>query len=138
MMQKKINKRSIVSYREYYCYKLQIRRNTGSLILHSGRLLQQYIVNMFIKLESSQLDYFRYRQDKIRADLYQGLVDSVAIGETHGSKVGHRIVLLASFIGGPRDMRHRYIDAMALVERFGKPGILLTITWNPSWSEIPS
>ena len=29
--------------------------------------------------------------------------------------VGHRIILPASFIGGPRDMRKRYIDAMTLV-----------------------
>uniref|UniRef100_A0A803PDK8 ATP-dependent DNA helicase n=1 Tax=Cannabis sativa TaxID=3483 RepID=A0A803PDK8_CANSA len=34
--------------------------------------------------------------------------------------------------GGPRDMRKRYMDAMALVQRFGKPDIFLTMT-----SEIP-
>ena len=91
---------------------------------------------MYIKLESSRLDYFPYRQDDIRADLYQGLVDSIAGGETHASKVGRRIVLPASFIGGPRDMRRRYIDAMALVQHFGKPDIFFTMTCNPSWFEI--
>ena len=40
------------------------------------------------------------------------------------------------FIGGPRDMRHRYLDAMALVRRFGKPDIFLTMTCNPKWDEI--
>ena len=115
---------------------MQIRQNTTSLLLHSGRLLQQYVVDMYIKLESSRLDYFRYRQDDIQADLYQGLIDSIAGGETHASKVGHRIVLPASFIGGLRDMRRCYIDAMALVKHFGKPDIFLTMTCNPSWFEI--
>ncbi|XP_027157485.1 uncharacterized protein LOC113759078 [Coffea eugenioides] len=42
----------------------------------------------------------------------------------------------ASFIGGPRDMRRRYLDAMSLVQRYGKPDIFLTMTCNPSWPEI--
>ena len=91
---------------------------------------------MYIKLEISRLDYFRYRQDEIRADLCQGLIDSIAIGETRGSKIGHRIVLPASFIGGPRDMRRRYIEAMALVQRFGTPDIFLIMTCNSFWFEI--
>ncbi|WMV44713.1 hypothetical protein MTR67_038098 [Solanum verrucosum] len=33
-------------------------------------------------------------------------------------------------------MRRRYMDAIALVQRFGKPDIFLTITCNPSWLEI--
>lgn len=33
-------------------------------------------------------------------------------------------------------MRHHYIDAMTLVERFGKLDIFLTMTRNSSWFEI--
>ena len=58
------------------------------------------------------------------------------MGETHGSRVGRRILLPASFIGGLRDMRHRYLDAVALVQRFGKPNIFLTVTCNPRWPKI--
>lgn len=46
------------------------------------------------------------------------------------------MILPASFIGGPRDMRKRYMDAMALVQRFGKPDLFLTMTCNPNWREI--
>jgi hypothetical protein len=42
----------------------------------------------------------------------------------------------SSFIGGPRDMRRQYMDAMALVRRFGKPDIFLNMTCNPNWNEI--
>nr|GLL31487.1 uncharacterized protein LOC107058457 [Ipomoea trifida] len=38
--------------------------------------------------------------------------------------------------GGPRDMRRRYMDAMSLVQRFGKPDLFITVTCNPNWSEI--
>ena len=91
---------------------------------------------MYVKLETSRLDYFRHNQKDIRAELYQGIVDSIDNGETRGCKVGHRIILLLSFIGGPRDMRKRYMDAMTLVQRFGKPDIFLTMTCNPNWFEI--
>ncbi|KAL5556293.1 hypothetical protein UlMin_038529 [Ulmus minor] len=91
---------------------------------------------MYIKIETSRLDYFRNKQTEIHAELYQGIIDSIEIGESRGSKVGRRIILPSSFIGGPRDMQKRYMDAMALVQRFGKPDIFLTITCNPNWPEI--
>ena len=126
----------MVSCREYYCYKLQIRVFIRSILLHSSRLFQQYVVEMYIKIEIARLDYFRNKQDEFRAEVYQGIIDSIHMGETRGSKVGRRIILPASFIGGLRDMRKRYMDAMALVQRFGKPDIFLTMTCNPNWQEI--
>ena len=51
----------MVSCREYYCYKLQMRPDGRSILLRSGRLLQQFFVDMYIKLETSRLDYFRTR-----------------------------------------------------------------------------
>ena len=73
---------------------------------------------------------------KIRAELYQGIVDSVLAGERRTSKVHKRIVLLVSFVGGPRDMHCRYLNAMFLVQRFGKPDLFITMTCNPKWKRI--
>ncbi|KAG2715347.1 hypothetical protein I3760_03G071900 [Carya illinoinensis] len=126
----------IVSCREYYCYKLQIRENVRSILLLSGRLLQQFVVDMYVKIETSRLDYFHSKQQHIRSELYQGIVDTITLGETDASNVGKRIILPSSFIGGPRDMRKRYMEAMALVQRYGKPDIFLTMTCNPNWQEI--
>ncbi|XP_042988822.1 uncharacterized protein LOC122316361 [Carya illinoinensis] len=133
---KKKRKDPIVSCREYYCYKLQIRENLKSILLISGRLLQQFVVDMYIKIETSRLDYFRCNQQHIRSELYQGIVDSINLGETNASRIGKRIILPSSFIGGPRDMQKRYLEAMALVQRYGKPDIFLTMTCNPNWKEI--
>ena len=33
-------------------------------------------------------------------------------------------------------MRHRYYDAMTLVQQFGKPDLFITMTCNPEWKEI--
>jgi hypothetical protein len=52
-------------------------------------------------------------------------VDSLHAGEGRAEVVGKRTVMPSSFIGGPHDMRRRYMDAMALVQRFGKPDIFL-------------
>ena len=91
---------------------------------------------MYIKIETSRLDYFQHRQEEIHAELYQGIVDSVINGESQGSNVGRRIILPASFIGDPRDMRKRYLDAMTLVQQFEKPDVFVTMRCNPNWIEI--
>ncbi|AQK60686.1 hypothetical protein ZEAMMB73_Zm00001d053905 [Zea mays] len=125
-----------VSVRDYYCYKFQIRPGVFNPILHGKRLFQQFAVDTYIKIESSRLDYIRNNQGRLRADLYQGLVDIMLDGDIRADNVGKRTVLSTSFIGGPRDMRRRYMDAMALVRKFGKPDIFLTMTCNPNWDEI--
>uniref|UniRef100_A0A453JKG8 ATP-dependent DNA helicase n=1 Tax=Aegilops tauschii subsp. strangulata TaxID=200361 RepID=A0A453JKG8_AEGTS len=128
--------RLCVSVRDYYCYKFQMRPGIFNPILFGKRLFQQFAVDTYIKIENSRLDYIWGHQDKIRADLYQGLVDSLHAGEGRADSVEKRTVLATSFIGGPRDMRRRYMDAMALVRRYGKPDIFLTMTCNPNWDEI--
>ncbi|EEC75756.1 hypothetical protein OsI_12651 [Oryza sativa Indica Group] len=111
------NNRIRVSVRDYYCYKFQMRRGIFNPILHGGRLFQQFAVDMYIKVESSRLDYVRNNQKEIRADLYQGLMDSIQAGESRASA-------------------RRYMDAMALVQKYGKPDVFLTMTSNPKWDEI--
>ncbi|AQK81351.1 hypothetical protein ZEAMMB73_Zm00001d036554 [Zea mays] len=93
-----------VSVHDYYCYKFQIRPGVFNPILHGKRLFQQFAIDTYIKIESSRLDFIQY----------QGLVDSMLDGDVRGEKVGKRTVLSPSFIGGPRDMRRRYMDVMAL------------------------
>ncbi|XP_022856895.1 uncharacterized protein LOC111377965 [Olea europaea var. sylvestris] len=133
---KRRKKRITVSCREYYCYKLQIRLSDKSVLLHTGRLLQQYIVDMYVKIEIARLDYFRNNQKIIRGELHLGILDSIQNSENRGYKIGKSIVLPIGFIGGPRNLTKRYMDAMCLVQRYGKPDVFLTITCNPNWSEI--
>ncbi|XP_024977134.1 uncharacterized protein LOC112514765 [Cynara cardunculus var. scolymus] len=127
--------RKTVTMRDYYCYKFQIR-SSNNVILLGGRLFQQFVVDMYIKIETTRLSFIERNQTKIRSDLYQGVVDCVNAGEVQPSRIRQRVVLPASFIGGPRDMRRIFMDVMTLVQDDGKPDIFLTMTCNPKWPEI--
>ncbi|XP_073136846.1 uncharacterized protein [Henckelia pumila] len=104
------NRMSIFDNADIY----EMRNNSPSVLLYSRRLFQQYAVDMYIKLEMTRLDYYRNNQAELRSEYYQRIVDSINCGQNRGSEIGKRIVLPASFIGGPRDMRRRYLDAMTL------------------------
>ncbi|XP_074313505.1 uncharacterized protein LOC141648681 [Silene latifolia] len=127
-------KDKVISCRQYYSYKLQNR--PGNMLLRAGMCLQQYIVDMYVKIENTRLDYFRNNQETIRAELYQGIIDTVETGECRAIKVGKRVILPPTFLGGPRDMKKRYLNSMALVHRFGKPDLFITMTCNAGWPEI--
>nr|XP_009792308.1 PREDICTED: uncharacterized protein LOC104239379 [Nicotiana sylvestris] len=129
-------KRNVVSVREYYYYKLQMRNDDEDEILHTGRLFQQYSVDEYIKLETQRLDFVVFNQDLFRMSVLQGLLDVLRLGERDASNVGKQTFLPNSFIGGPRDIRQRYMDAIVLVQHFGKLDLFITMTCNSSWIEI--
>ncbi|XP_066381900.1 uncharacterized protein [Miscanthus floridulus] len=130
--------RRYVSAREYLCFRLQIREGEFNIFFWGGRLFQQWAVDMYVKVESMRLDWYSKpeHQDLIRADLYQGLIDTLAAGEARASEAGKRIVLSKDFHGSDRDVHARFMDAMTLVTRFGKPDLFITMTCNPYWNEI--
>ncbi|XP_066341090.1 uncharacterized protein [Miscanthus floridulus] len=130
--------RRYVSAREYLCFRLQIREGEFNIFFWGGRLFQQWAVDMYVKVESMRLDWYSKpeHQDLIRADLYQGLIGTLAAGEARASEAGKRIVLSKDFHGSDRDVHARFMDAMTLVTRFGKPDLFITMTCNPYWNEI--
>ncbi|KAM3218168.1 hypothetical protein P3L10_022698 [Capsicum annuum] len=69
-------------------------------------------------------------------DVLKGVIDILRLGERDASNIEKRRFLSNSFIGGPRDICQRYMDAIALVQHFGKPNLFITMTCNPSWPEI--
>ncbi|XP_057248190.1 uncharacterized protein LOC104903059 [Beta vulgaris subsp. vulgaris] len=128
-----------------YGWDLNTRSLTGKKItcrefiricFRVGRLTQQFAVDNYVKMQVSNLRWVALNQDTIRADLYKGLEDLYNAGEHNTKNVGRRTILPSSFAGSPRDMHQRYQDAIALVHKFGKPDIFLTMTCNPSWSKI--
>jgi hypothetical protein len=62
-----------VSAREYYCFLMQIRSGVFNTFFHGGCLFQQWIVDMYIKIESMRLEWYSNpnHQKIIRADLHQ-------------------------------------------------------------------
>ncbi len=69
-------KRVRVTQLQYYAYRLAIR-NEFSILHHSGKLFQQFIVDAYVKTEGSRLNYLRFNQNNLRIELYQGLLDAL-------------------------------------------------------------
>ncbi|XP_076939461.1 uncharacterized protein LOC143608215 [Bidens hawaiensis] len=120
----------------YYSYLLHDCYNLYTLLLRGGRLLQQFIVDVYICIEESRLDYIRLNQNTFRADFLQGIKDAVQRGDTDGKDVGKRTVLPSSFVGSPRYMYKHYQDALAICRVHGKPQYFITFTCNVKWPEI--
>ena len=124
---------------QYYKYRLMPQSGESFNTIHRmGRLFQQYVVDMYAKIESSRLQYLRFNQGQLHADLYQGLADAVVSsdGQPNGSLLGKKVILPSSFTGSPRYQHQLYQDAMGIVCHFGKPDFFVTFTCNPRWQEI--
>ena len=124
---------------QYYCYRLMVRsKNTFNIVHRMGHLFQQYIVDMYSKIEAARLTFIRCHQSKLRAEVYQGLSDAIqgCDGNVDGSQLGKRVILPSSFTGSACYQHQLYQDAMAIVRRFGKPDLFITFTCNPQWPEI--
>ncbi|CAG8682306.1 17755_t:CDS:2 [Dentiscutata erythropus] len=111
-------RRTYVSILQFYCYRMA-QRNSFNPILYAGALFQQYLVDAYVKVESTRLNYQRQNQKTLRAKTYCGLSDYLAAAaEERGAIVGRAVVLSSSFPGGPRAMRQSYQDAMAICRAF--------------------
>nr|KAJ0205166.1 hypothetical protein LSAT_V11C500246540 [Lactuca sativa] len=82
---------------EYYAYKLQIRKHDKSCLLLFGRLLQQYIVDNYVMLETQRLAFYRTQQHELRQEFLQGVVDALASGETNASVIYQRVTYVVEF-----------------------------------------
>jgi len=102
----------------------------------SGRLFQQYIVDMAAKIEQNDLNWVRHNQKTLRANVYNGFSDALDSADGDASRVGKKLILPSSFSGSPRAMMQNYQDSMAVVRHYGKPDLFITMTCNPKWPEI--
>jgi len=70
-------------------------------------------MDAYVVVEQNHLKYLRLNQKKLRANLYQGLQDSIVVGD-NSIVIGQKIILPSYFIGGPCHMVQNYQDAMAI------------------------
>ncbi|XP_026377985.1 uncharacterized protein LOC113272351 [Papaver somniferum] len=128
-------KRQYVTMREYYAFRIQQRQNEGQTILRGGRLFQQFVVDAYATIEQSKLNWVRGNQEELRCDMYKGIREAVAAGDTEPGTAG-RVILPSSFTGGPRYMIQHYQDAVAICRELGPPDLFITFTCNLKWNEI--
>ncbi|XP_018461372.2 uncharacterized protein LOC108832383 [Raphanus sativus] len=128
--------RQYLTIRQYYASLLQTRLNQGMTLVRGGRLLHQFMVDIYTAIEEDRLRWARNNQDVLRAELYSNVLDAVSRGDTDAKIIGQRFILPPSFTGGPRYLVEKYHDAMAICREFGNPDLFITITANPNWREI--
>jgi len=134
--QHRSEKRHNITCLQYYAHRLSVRESF-SPIFYGGKLFQQYVVDAYIRVEAGRLQYIRTKQNDLRVELYQGLMDHINTQtETRNLQPGKIVVLPSSFQGSPRAMQQNYQDAMAIVAKFGKPDLFLTFTCNPKCQDV--
>jgi hypothetical protein len=123
-----------ISQMQFYSYHIQDRKN--NYLLKTRYLLQQYLVDMYCKIETERLQYLRREHKTLRADNYNSLRDSILGGDADPRNLGQRIILPSSYTAGPRYLHERQQDAITYVRLFGRPNLFITTTTNPKWPEI--
>ena len=142
--------RNNVTCGQFYKMKLAIRDLHGWALPHSGGLLfQQYLCDMYCRMEAQTLYYLRQHQTKLRKHTYAGLQtwvgDRTRLGRSECSsdipspapaRCGTPVMLPSTFKGSPRQLQQNLQDALTIVRRVGRPDYFVTFTANPSWPEI--
>jgi PIF1-like helicase/Helitron helicase-like domain at N-terminus len=130
-----LNASKKISSNDFYAYRIMVRPTGSNHLLQYKQLLNQFLVDMFVKVESERLRYLRNNQSQLRAENYGMLRDAVAI-DGNAEHVGKLVILPSSFMGSPRYL-HEYVqDAMCFVRTFGRPDLFITFTCNKNWTEI--
>ena len=121
---------------DYFRYRLHTRE--GEYLMQSRRLMQQYAVDGWYRVDSGRLLWQKNNQGTLRAEKYQGVLDALRANDQNidVDDLGRRVILSPTFYGGPRWYQQRYQDAMAIVRHYGKPDLFVTMTCNPNWPEI--
>ena len=128
-----------VTQLEFVKSRIAFRPQNNFSLIHWGRsLFQQYIVDNYIRIETSRLNHIRMNQEKLRSADYQSLTDHVSATDGDPHRIGRRIILPSSVTGSPRYMIQNYQDSMAMFRRIGMPDLFITMTCNPNWDELIS
>ena len=105
-------------------------------LIKGGRLLHQFVVDVYTAIEEDRLRWARNNQDVLRVELYSNVLDAVSKGETDAKIIGQKFILPPSFTGGLRYLVEKYHDAMAICREFGNPDLFITMTTDTNWREI--
>lgn len=92
--------RTQLSQRAFYGYHLHSQYLRLSCLFYVKRLFQQYIGDAWAVVDQNKLDWLRYHQDNIRANVYNGLADGLAQDNVNFGCLGCHVILLSSYTGG--------------------------------------
>ena len=98
----------------------------------AGHLLNMWLFDQYIKVETERLSFLRSHQDTLRVEQYSKIQDALQADAGHDpNEIGRRTILPSSYTGSPRDMMERCQDALRYCQVFGSPDLFITMTANP-------
>ena len=80
--------RQFLTIRQYYTAQIQTHLNQGMTLVKGGRLLHQYVVDVFTAIKEDWLRWARNNQDVLRAELNSNVLDAVSKGDTDAKIIG--------------------------------------------------
>jgi len=131
-----------ISRGAFACHRLSTRRAKDDRVVEmphgGGRLFLQWLVDAYARVEWERLKWVLGNQHKLRVETLLGLMDhfSGADGAGPGAVLGVPVLLPSTFGGSPRHVHQCFLDAMALVMKFGRPDFFITMTAAPTWPEV--
>lgn len=125
-----------VSVRNFYAYRIVIRRTSSNHILKCLQLFLYFIADIYAKIESDLLPYARLNQRKLRGHDFIHLRDAVASDGNGNVSHIERLVLLPARLQEVQHVQEYAQDAMLYVRTCGHPELFITFTCNPDWNKI--
>ena len=122
---------------DFYRFRVMVREGEFNTLLRGERLTQEYLTDMWCKIEGEKLNYLETHQRELRTEVLQGLTDALD-NQADVSQIGKAVRLPSSYIGGSRYMYSHYQDALSIVRVHGSFSFFVTITCHASHSDILS
>lgn len=94
-LQMKLASRHKITQLQYYCFHLFTR--PGNFILLARRLLQQFTVDSYAKIETERLQFLCREQRQLRADNYNQLRDTFLHQDGNPGNVGQKVILRVTY-----------------------------------------
>lgn len=110
----------------FYCRQRMLSEPVFQL---NSRVSQEWACTMYSRHEENTLYY-------IESQLQQRLASSRSVQESSDSLNPPGKLLPASFHGSPAKKKSDTEDALAIVNRMGKPHLFITVTCSTDWPEI--
>lgn len=113
-----------------------------------GRLFNEYLVDMFSRVEDERLSFIRRGREQhlsmLRTRINEQNQEQIDLGvdvpvnDANCTVAETGMILPASFLGSRAWASQQVADALAICREKGNPSLFITITTNPNWPEITS
>ena len=116
---------------KFYRYHM-MERDDEPTLHNCGRLYQEWLCDMYSKVEEERLSYHARNQLQLRGETLDGLEDALHNSDGNETNIGKVVKLPSSFPLSPSWMYAMLLDALAIAREYQKFSWFITITCDPT------